>query len=245
MSLAGRGVLVTRPRELASGLAGRIEAAGGRAILFPVIEIDPLPPPPALQRLAEYDLVVFISPTTVAIAAPHAKDLQKARLAAIGAGTRQALERHAGRTVLAPAAGGDSETLLALPELADLSGCRVLIVRGEGGRALLGDALNSRGARVEYAECYRRRRPAADPAPLLARWQYRAVDAVTMFSAESLANLLQIVGEAGVARVRETPLFVPHERVARAAAQQGVREVVVSGASDAEMLERLVAYFSK
>ncbi|MGQ0655412.1 MAG: uroporphyrinogen-III synthase, partial [Betaproteobacteria bacterium] len=146
MSLAGRGVVVTRPRALAKGLAARIEAAGGRAILFPAIEIESLPAPASLQHVAEYDLVVFISPTSIAMAAPHAKGLAQARLAAVGAGTRQALEQHAGRPVLAPAAAGDSEALLALPELADVSGRRVLIVRGEGGRALLGDALASRGA---------------------------------------------------------------------------------------------------
>jgi uroporphyrinogen-III synthase len=241
VSFAGRGVVVTRPRQLGEGLAAGIEAAGGRAIQFPAIEIEPLPPPASLQRVAEYDFVVFISPTTVAMAALHAKGLAQARLAAIGAGTRQALEPHAGRPVLAPAKGGDSEALLALPELADVSGRRVLIVRGEGGRALLGDALAARGAQVEYAECYRRTLPAADPAPLLAQWAAGAIHAVTFFSTESVANFVKLVGTA---HLRETPVFASHERVARAAAQHGVRTVVVSGTSDAEMLERLVAYFS-
>ena len=48
MSLAGRRVLVTRPRELAHGLAKLVEDAGGRPVLFPALEIVPLPvEPPA------------------------------------------------------------------------------------------------------------------------------------------------------------------------------------------------------
>lgn len=238
MSLAGRGVVVTRPLELAGSFAGRIEAAGGRAVVFPAIEIEPLPPPEPLQRLREYDLVVFVSPSAVAMAAADTDGVQ---VAAVGAGTRQALERRGARAVLAPAAGADSEALLAMPELADMRGRRVLIVRGEGGRALLGDTLASRGARIDYAECYRRRLPAADPAPLLAQWATGAVHAVTFFSAESVANFAKLVGAD---RLRDTPVFVSHQRVARAAAQQGARAAIVAGPGDAEMLERLVAYFS-
>ena len=245
MSLRGRGVVVTRPRDLSRAFASRIEAAGGRAVVFPALEIHRLAPPAALRRLAEYDRVIFVSPTAVTVAAPHAVGLGEARLAAVGSGTRQALEHHGGGRVLAPAAGGDSEALLALPELAIMAGQRVLIVRGEGGRALLGDTLASRGAQVEYAECYKRTLPLADPAPLLAQWARGEVHAVTLFSADSAANFVRLVGDAGMHLLHETPVFVPHERVARAATQQGARNTIVAGTSDAEMLERLVAYFSR
>ena len=237
MSLAGRGVVVTRPRELAEFLAARIRAAGGRPLVFPAIEIEPLPAPAALGRLDAFDLVVFVSPTAVAMAAGP---LHRVRLAAVGAGTRQALERRGAQDVLAPAAGGDSEALLALPALAAVRGRRVLIVRGEGGRALLGDTLASRGAHVEYAECYRRRLPAADPSALHAQWANGGVHAVTFFSAEGVDNFVKLVGAA---HVRETPAFVSHERIARAAAQHGMRQTIVAGPGDAEMVDRLVAYF--
>jgi len=41
-------VLVTRPGERAANLARLVEQAGGRAFLFPAIEIEDLPPPAAL-----------------------------------------------------------------------------------------------------------------------------------------------------------------------------------------------------
>ena len=37
--LEGRGIVVTRPARQAAALAALIEAQGGRAILFPVMEI--------------------------------------------------------------------------------------------------------------------------------------------------------------------------------------------------------------
>jgi len=61
--LAGRGIVVTRPRELAGALAAAIEEAGGTAILFPTIAIEDVPPPDALRHLDSYDLAVFVSPT--------------------------------------------------------------------------------------------------------------------------------------------------------------------------------------
>ena len=40
--LAGLNIVVTRPREQAVGLAQRIEQHGGHAILFPLLEINPV-----------------------------------------------------------------------------------------------------------------------------------------------------------------------------------------------------------
>ena len=242
MSLAGRGIVVTRPRALAPGLAARIEGAGGRAILFPAIEIEDLPLPGVLQQAESFDLAIFVSPTAVDKAA---RDVRRwPRVAAVGAGTRQALERRGISPVLAPQGEADSEALLALRELQQVAGRRVLIVRGQGGRALLGDTLAARGARVEYAECYRRARPKADVAPLLSSWTEGAIHAVTVNSGEALENLVALLGDAGAVSLRATPLFVPHERVAASATCLGVRQVIVAGPADEQMVRRLVAYFS-
>jgi len=234
MSLAGRGVLVTRPRELAQGLAKRVADAGGRAILFPAIEIEPLPQSGPVGR---YDMVVFVSPSAVRHGSRWVGAGHKAL--AVGAGTAHEIKKYR-QDVIFPASGADSEALLDLPELAQLSGQQVLIVRGQGGRSLLGDTLRERGARVEYAECYRRVRPRADAARLLAAW----VDAVTVNSGEALQNLVALLGAEGQQRLRDTPLFVPHRRVAQQAESAGLRKVLIAGPGDDEMIERLVAYFS-
>ena len=240
MSLAGRGVVLTRPRDLAEPFARLLERGGARAIVFPAIEIQPLAPPTALARLAEYDLVCFISPSAVRVARAAQPPWPPRLAAAIGAGTRRELERAGVRAVIAPAASADSEALLALPEVQNLRGKRVLIARGEGGRELLVQTLAARGALVEHAVCYRRVKPAADAAPLVAAWRRGELHALVVWSAQALDNFGAMGGEALVAAL---PVFVPHERIARHARAHGAREVVVAAASDDDLLERLVAYF--
>ena len=253
-ALAGRGILVTRPREQAQGLAALIEAAGGNARVFPAIEIEDLPDlRPILElldRLDEFDIAIFISPSAVHKALNLVRSRRggrpwppRLRVAAVGRGSRRELERQGFDDVIAPQAHADSEALLALAELTDVAGRRIVIFRGDGGRELLGDALAARGATVEYAECYRRARPRADSAPLLAAWARGGVDAVTVSSVEGLANLFDMLGKLGQQWLRTTPLFVPHPRVAEAAARLGVGKVIVGGPGDAEALQALVAYF--
>jgi uroporphyrinogen-III synthase len=252
-SLAGRGVVITRPLEQSQGLASLVEAAGGRALLYPAIGIEaPVDPAPALRiidALESFDLAIFVSPTAArrafAMMRPGRSWPASVATAAVGRGSARELERHGVHGTLAPECGSDSESLLALPELgAGMSGKRVVIFRGEGGRELLADTLAARGARIEYAECYRRVRPKTDVAPLLSAWEKGRVHAVTLSSATGLANLFAMLGESGGERLRETPLFAAHARVADAARRQSVRTVVLAGTSDEQMVERLVAYFS-
>ena len=235
--LAGRVILVTRPREQAARLTRLIEEVGGRAVLFPAIEIEDLSPPAALRRLQDYDLAVFVSPTAVSKVFAHVHSWPTGlRAAAVGAGTRRELERHGLRGVISPNAGADSEALLAAPSMPDVRGTRIVVFRGEDGRALLGETLRERGAQVEYAACYRRVRPKSfnDPG---------SVDAITVSSAEGLANLFEMLGPA---RVCATPLFVPHVRIADEARSRNAKQVLLAaGASDEQMRDRLVAYFAR
>jgi len=251
--LAGRGIVVTRPRETASGLARRIGAAGGRAILYPALEIDPPSDAgsaeKAIDALERFDLAVFVSPTAVqkalALMAVRGRGWPPQLVAAaVGLASRSELERLGVPGALAPDTGADSEALLALPELLQCSGKRVVVFRGEGGRELLGDTLRQRGASVTYAACYRRSPPRQDPAPLLEAWRAGAVHALTSSSSAGLAYLARLLEERSAAGLlRETPAFVSHERIAAAAGRLGMRRVLACGPGDAQMVEALVAYF--
>ncbi len=243
MPLAGKRIVVTRPRELSQGLAALIASEGGEPLLYPAIEIrapeDLRPALAFLERIEEFDLAVFVSPSAVhrALALLRGRTWpQRLRVAAIGAGTRHELEARGFRDVIAPAAPADSEALLGLPEMAQVAGARVLILRGAGGRELIGETLAARGARVAIAECYRRVRPAADAAALPAG----RLDAICVSSGEALENLIALLG---LERLARTPVFVPHARVVRLAREIGLREAVLAGPGDAQMLARMLAYF--
>jgi len=58
-----------------------------------------------------------------------------------------------------------------------------------------------------------------------------------------LENLFALAGADLSARLAATPMFVPHPRVAAAAARRGVRNAIVGGPQDAQTVAALVAYF--
>lgn len=249
--LAGRGIVITRPAHQAQALADLVRAAGGHPIVFPVLEIldaeDLRPLNALIDRLDEFDLAIFISPNAVkkALNLIGARRALPARLriAAIGRGSVKALGQFGVTDVIAPAARFDSEALLDLPALADVAGKRVVIFRGEGGRELLGDTLVRRGARLEYAECYRRGKPNVDAAPLMKAWARSELHAIVVTSSEGLRNLFDVVGKLGQAWLRKTPLVVPHPRIAETARELGLANVVLTEAGDEGICAGLCRYF--
>lgn len=248
-ALAGRTVLVTRPLQQAAALSQAIRAAGGASIEFPALTIEAVPLETmraSLEQLAAADSVIFISPNAaqfgLAAIRSAGQTLPAARVFAVGPGTMRALQAQGVAEIVTPQ-GQDSEALLALPQLQDVAGNRVVIVRGVGGRALLADTLRARGAEVHFLECYQRRCPQADATPLLARWQAGGIDAVTVTSAETLHNLAALLGEAGAPLLASTPLFAPHEKIADAARRFGIAHVVATPGGDAGLVEGLINWF--
>lgn len=251
-ALAGRSIVVTRPAAQARQLAGLIRKAGGIPVLFPVLEIldsgDLRSLHALIDRLEEFDLAIFISPSAVNKAmnliAARRKLPPGLRIAAIGRGSARELKHFGVGEVIAPARKFDSEALLEMPELVEVSGKHVVIFRGDGGRELLGDTLVARGAVLEYAECYRRGKPNSNAAPLLKAWARDELHAIVVTSSEGLRNLFDMVGKLGQSWLRKTPLFVTHARIAATARELGLAVVVEAGPGDAELTEGLVQYFA-
>ena len=240
--LAGLRIVVTRPRDQATGLAACIEALGGTALLFPLLEIGPAPDPSALrdfaQHAAQFQLLIFISPNAVHYGMQALRSVPHGvRVAAVGQGSARALRALGVASVLAPRDRFDSEALLALPELQQVSGWRIAILRGDGGRELLGDTLKARGAEVEYVACYRRSRAVLDMEGLRAA----KPDAITLTSSEALAHLDAALGERA-AQLKRLPLFVPHPRIAAAARALGWQQVLPTASGDDGLCAGLVAW---
>ena len=250
-SLAGRSVVITRPAGASQRLAGLVRDAGGVPLLYPAIEILDVPDPRALDeaidRLDDADLAIFISPSAVdkAMTRITARRALPANLryAAIGPGGVRALQRFGIADVLAPAQHGqtyDSESLLASKFMRQVNGLRIVIFRGDGGRELLGTTLAARGARVEAVTCYRRGRPALDPAPLLQAWASGEICAAVVTSSEGLRNLYQMIGAAGRAYLCTTLTVVPHPRIAATAREMGMTCLLVSASGDEALVETVI-----
>ncbi|MGH8487933.1 MAG: uroporphyrinogen-III synthase, partial [Gammaproteobacteria bacterium] len=183
--LLGLRVLVTRPLHQARSLCELIEAQGGSTWVHPVIEIrDPADPAAAqrrVDRLSSFDIVIFISANAaergLRLIRERGKSLQGITVIAVGAATAARLFALGVGEVTLPAQA-DTEGLLDLDALRHLDTKHILIFRGTGGRPLLGETLQARGARVDYAEVYRRTRSRLGAKALIERWEQGQIDVV-------------------------------------------------------------------
>ena len=246
--LKDRAIVITRPAGEAQRLTALIREAGGVPLLYPAIEILDAPDPRALdaviERLDDFDLAIFISPSAVdkamtRISARRALPA-KLRCAAIGPGGVRALQRFGITGVIAPQGRFDSESLLASTFMQNVTGKNVVIFRGDGGRELLADTLTARGAQVESVTCYRRAKPALDTAPLLDAWSRGEVAAVIVTSSEGLRNFCEMLGAPGAAFLRNTLMIVPHPRIAAVARELRMTCVVESASGDEALVATVI-----
>ena len=216
------------------------------------MEIEALPESEiasVLKRLGHFDLIVFVSPNAVRVALPRMLTRGgiplQAKVAAVGPGTAAELKKNGVENIISPQEGADSEALLG--ELSDvrLEGARMLIVRGQGGREFLADALRARGAAVEYFECYRRIKPVRDTRELVSWLDRDAIKACLATSSSIIENLFEMAGIAGRSRLCAVPFFVPHPRVAVTAFSQGAQCVFVAGSGDEALVTGVQTWFAR
>jgi uroporphyrinogen-III synthase len=223
-------------------------------VRFPALSIRPRPDRAAVRASVgptdRYDLVVFVSANAVRFGVDILENRRDAPVAAIGQATAAALNAAGIRVSLMPAEGADSESLLALPQLAHMTGQRVLIVRGSGGRDLLQEAMTSRGAQVQYAEVYIREpaRPAIQlQSEVESLWRQGGISAYTATSVELLEALVGIVTPRCRELMDSTALVTGSERVAAATSRLGLGSPIILADSpeDAALIAALVRWRGK
>lgn len=241
-------ILVTRPSPAGEQLVSRLRALGQVAWSFPLIEFSPGRELSALadhmNTLQQGDLLFALS--------QHAVEFAQAQLQqqglnwptaphyfAIGRTTALALHTVSGTDVRYPLDREISEVLLQLPELQNIAGKRALILRGNGGRELIGDTLTARGAEVTFCECYQRCAIHYDGAEEAMRWQSREVTTVVVTSGEMLQQLWSLIPqwyrEHWLLHCR---LLVVSERLAKLARELGWQDIKVADNADNDALLR-------
>jgi uroporphyrinogen-III synthase len=133
-----------------------------------------------------------------------------------------------------------SEGLIALPELQQLAGKRVLILRGNGGRDLIARTLASRGALVHYCCTYERHYPELDGPALTRDWQEAGIDSLLITSGELLQRLQTLVPDDAHPWLHGCQLVVPSPRVAEMAEGLGFLHITIAqGAANQALLAAL------
>ncbi|WP_410771855.1 uroporphyrinogen-III C-methyltransferase [Fontibacillus sp. BL9] len=202
MPLFGKRILVTRSRSQASELVRQIEDLGGEAYEFPVIDFE-LPAgdvlnstSEALDKLTEYDWAFFTSVNGVEFFFKHLdrlgkdiRSLHKARVAAVGPATKEALRKYG---ICAEELPGryQAEGLLGQFEGALKAGQKVLLPRGDLARSWLPEVLRELGLAVTEAVMYATVPVGEDDDELAKLLKEGRVHAVTFTSSSTVTNFI-------------------------------------------------------
>ncbi|MFT3734537.1 MAG: uroporphyrinogen-III synthase [Rhodocyclaceae bacterium] len=251
--LAGRRVVITRPAPQADGLIRLLQTVGAEPIFFPVVNILPLADTAPLvalaSQLAQIDAAFFVSRNAVAqtlAVLPRERWPDSVAISTVGPGSAADLRAAGFAKVLVPATQFDSEGVLALETFAaaNIAGKRVLILRGDGGRELLAEVLQQRGASVQVQPCYRRVAAQTDPAPLHTARRNGGIDALSFTSSEGARNFANLLGDEAAALLASCVCFVPHERIAQQLRELGATSIRLTEAGDIGLVAALQEHFA-
>lgn len=206
--LAGMRVLVPRPSVGQSPAAVALSAVGARAWSVPLVETIPAEDPTDLddtllalgagwyQWLAVTSAAVvpvLVERAADHVGSPFAQTLAEGnvRVAAVGPGSRRALQAVGVDADLVPVGQASARTLLA----AWPAGTgRVLHPRGDLAAPTLADGLRARGWEVDDLVAYRTVSAGPPPQELLDAWEAGEVDAVLLTSASATRALVERFG---------------------------------------------------
>ncbi|MBF2755449.1 MAG: uroporphyrinogen-III synthase [Gammaproteobacteria bacterium AqS3] len=239
-------VLVVRGLGDAGASARALVELGVPAEALPVYAFETIAPPRELLervRARRWDLGIAVSPRGVR--ALNALKLAPAELAgqwlAVGPRSARALAEGgvASERIAVPEVFS-SEGLLGTPLLHGLGGHSALLVCGRGGRRLIQDRLDARGADWLELKVYRRIPEAFNPERFA-----QAVERAGALMLTSIYGVARLTMQAEMSGCRRSlcrlPAFALSERIAEAARSEGFARCSVAADSSIDSLHRLIA----
>ncbi|WJV53674.1 uroporphyrinogen-III synthase [Prodigiosinella aquatilis] len=241
-------ILVTRPSPAGEQLVARLCLAGLPAYHSPLIDFSPgrelSQLPSMLAALHPGDLVIVLSQQV----ADHANPVlvrtgtgwpKALTYYAVGRTTGLSLHTVSGLPVQYPSERETSETLLQLPSLQHVAGKRALLLRGNGGRELLGNTLQERGADVSYCECYQRNPVFYNGMEQSQHWQSLNINTLVITSGEMLQQLYTLVPDYyRTSWLLCCRVIVVSERLADLARELGWSDIRIADNADNDALMR-------
>jgi len=205
--LFGQTVVVTRTRQQASDLTGKLSALGAMVIEAPTIELtrpsDWKEVDEALRSAAKFDWIIFTSANGVSFTRRRlfeigldARSLGRAKIAAIGPATAAAVtEQLALHVDLCPeqfVAEALADELIARSAV---KSARFLLLRADIARPVLVEKLIAAGAaEVRDVSVYETHSPPSLPAELLEALDAKRVNWITFASGGTVRNFLKLLG---------------------------------------------------
>jgi uroporphyrinogen III methyltransferase/synthase len=194
--LQGKRIVVTRSQEQAPELVRKLSDLGADVIELPVLKIcDPVNKMEFAEGVANvhtYDWLVFSSTNGVrrffdAFFATYkdARSIGGVRIAAVGPGTKKAIEDYRFAVDLVPERHIAEGLLDSFRNDYDVDSQTILWVRPENARSILSDGLTEMRAIVDECIAYRIESEAEDPTGAAARFSDKGADIVTFTSSST------------------------------------------------------------
>jgi len=230
-------VLLTRPQGRNQSMIEALNEKGVSHVVTPLLNVqatDIQQHQTSIEQFNQADIVIFISTNAVKFASKALNNQfpDSAQFYAVGEATYQALLTLGISSQKAPQECQQTEGLLTLEQLHHISNKNIVIVRGVGGREALAEALNSRGAVVNYWEAYQRGCPQLDKNSVIRGWQNAEIDTIVVTSGEILHNLIKLVPKELFAWLRACHIIVPSSRVQEQALANGFQHVTNAKAAN-------------
>lgn len=253
--LAGKRILVTRPRAQAPALSARLAALGAEALEAPAIRIvppdDARPLDDACAAAASFAWIVFTSANAVdaflgRLGDGAARALAGVRICAVGPATGARIARRGLPVDLQPADHRGEGAAAALRAGRDLRGARILLPRADLARPALPDALRAAGADVVEVTAYRTAGVPGWPGGAVREMlRRRRLDAVTFTSASAVRNAVESLGAARAVELLRSIVIASIGPVTAGAARRlGVETAVMpSTYTTAALAEALADHF--
>ncbi|TMO48523.1 uroporphyrinogen-III synthase [Pseudoalteromonas ruthenica] len=229
-------IVVTRPQGKGEALAELLIAAGHRVSTTPVLQIDYLSVDAnQLATLDEADIAIFVSQDAVQ-GLYQQRDTLPANLAcfAVGPTTAQALEQQFSCNAKVPKKHHDSEGLLKLPELQQVEGKTVVLIKGRGGRTLIAKTLKDRGAFVNSLVTYERKAVKGSSKAWLQQWQQQGVEALVITSNSGADAIFACQDESLLQWLKSRQFYIVSERTKAHLVKLGVKGEQIKVAADVD-----------
>lgn len=214
--LFGKTVLITRAREQASALSGKLEELGARCIEAPAIKITAPESfallDEAIQRLNTYAWLIFTSVNGVDYfyrrlyeAGRDTRSLSGIQVAAIGVQTAERLKTYGVTADIVPTEFRAEGIIDALADHIR-PGMKLLIPRALVARDILPEKLRDMGAEVDVVPAYRTVAGDANGSMIAEQLKSGAIDIVTFTSSSTVTNLLSLLGPDGAKLVAKAKI---------------------------------------
>ncbi|MGY8875475.1 MAG: uroporphyrinogen-III synthase, partial [Pseudoalteromonas sp.] len=232
-------ILITRPEGKGAALAQQLEQAGYQASLFPVLKITHLTPSSTeLSPLLNADKIIFISQDAVSALSQLKPDINtKAQFYAVGQQTADVIYEQFGVRAAVPKQY-DSEGLLALKSLAEVDGCNIVLVKGQGGRPELAKTLKERGAFLNNCVVYKREPTESVTSNWTDHWKSQNVHGIVITSNAAVDAIFKSLTAHQLQWLQQCRFYVASERIAAYLKLQQVSSAnihIAAGASDNAM----------